>query len=91
MGQPQSKGGSQYKAAAPKKAAKTAPDPKVIKARMEFLQKTFDKTGSERSLTAGETLIEQGVTSTKMFFIKEGRVDLVLKREGGRCPAPPSR
>jgi len=51
---------------------------------LEFVERIFAASGALRQLNAGETLIEQGVASEKMFYIKEGRVELVLTRKGAK-------
>jgi len=80
---PKAKGNAyKSKSVAKKKADAGQREAAKDKSMQEFVERIFEASGALRSLEAGETLIEQGVTAGKMFFIKEGRVDLVLKREG---------
>jgi len=60
-------------ATAPKKDDKTA----------AFVQKIFAEIGAERTLSAGEKLIEQGAATKKMYLIKSGHLDLILTGEDG--------
>eukprot|EP00966_Prymnesium_polylepis_P204385 4734627-Prymnesium_polylepis.1 len=64
---------------APKAAAK----PPAPKPHHAFVEGLFEKSGTPKTLTAGETFIEQNSMSPAAFFIKEGTVELKLSGEKG--------
>uniref|UniRef100_A0A7S0JJA9 cGMP-dependent protein kinase n=1 Tax=Calcidiscus leptoporus TaxID=127549 RepID=A0A7S0JJA9_9EUKA len=67
------------KASAPEPPAKSANDKKSE----QFVESIFSETGTEKTLNAGDKLIEQGEEAQKMYFIKDGFVDLVLRGDDG--------
>ena len=52
-------------------------------ANLKFVENIFNKTGVKKTLESGEELIKQGSESESAYYIKDGKVDLMLADEKG--------
>ena len=80
---PDDAGGDSYGGAPQPSGAKSAGKSEKAKKGNKAIEELFRATGQERTLAHDEVLISQGSESDCAYYIKSGKVKLMLKTEQG--------
>ena len=53
-------------------------------ANLKFVEMIFNQAGVKKTLESGQELIKQGSESESAYYIKDGKIDLILSDESGK-------
>ena len=63
--------------------AKGAGGRRGTSANLKFVEMIFNQAGAKKALESGQELITQGSESESAYYIKDGKIDLILSDEKG--------